>query len=338
MAPDLNSLPPSPHSPRQSSSISRRTQESNAPLTIPISTPTRSPVLNARDASSFVPQGDNTGVGLGPGPLRHPRPLTAADLHMQLEKEQEAVVNRLTRELSLLRQQTASVASTTSSASVGLQESTDQNPIASQRHRSSSSLSGRNSNVATTGTAGSSSRTLGTTAGIAGSTVSGIAPARDSTTPYSHSRDQLSRQSSIASRQSETSSPSLSSSLYQGDHSPNLHGHRHTGSASHVQAQSQGTIPGSNRSSYIPATQRYEEAAHHRSEFEAVKRENETLRRRVRELERGLNNRRESGSRRESMSVHTSAPLRSSPIGAERQNPANAEEGAVIAGVAITQR
>ena len=26
------------------------------------------------------------------GPLRHPRPLTAADLHMQLEKEQEAVV------------------------------------------------------------------------------------------------------------------------------------------------------------------------------------------------------------------------------------------------------
>jgi len=34
--------------------------------------------------------GDNTGVGTGP--LRHPRPLTAADLHLQLEKEQEAVV------------------------------------------------------------------------------------------------------------------------------------------------------------------------------------------------------------------------------------------------------
>lgn len=39
--------------------------------------------------------GDNTGVGTGPGPLRHPRPLTAADLHLQLEKEQEAVVSRL---------------------------------------------------------------------------------------------------------------------------------------------------------------------------------------------------------------------------------------------------
>ena len=37
--------------------------------------------------------GDNTGVGAGPGPLRHPRPLTAADLHLQLEKEQEAVVS-----------------------------------------------------------------------------------------------------------------------------------------------------------------------------------------------------------------------------------------------------
>ena len=39
--------------------------------------------------------GDNTGVGAGPGPLRHPRPLTAADLHLQLEKEQEAVVSLL---------------------------------------------------------------------------------------------------------------------------------------------------------------------------------------------------------------------------------------------------
>lgn len=35
---------------------------------------------------------DNSGVDPGPGPTRHPRPLTAADLHLQLEKEQEAVV------------------------------------------------------------------------------------------------------------------------------------------------------------------------------------------------------------------------------------------------------
>jgi len=64
-------------------------------------------------AGSSAVDADNTGVGVGPGmtlvplsrrvfgllsayisigPIRHPRPLTAADLHMQLEKEQEAVV------------------------------------------------------------------------------------------------------------------------------------------------------------------------------------------------------------------------------------------------------
>ena len=45
------------------------------------------------------------------------------------------------------------------------------------------------------------------------------------------------------------------------------------------------------RSSYVPssaATARYEETAHHRSEMESVKRENEMLRRQIRELERSL--------------------------------------------------
>lgn len=51
--------------------------------------------------------------------------------------------------------------------------------------------------------------------------------------------------------------------------------------------------PGSNRSSYAP-TARYEEATHYRSELEIVKRENESLRRRVKELERSLNRRRQS--------------------------------------------
>lgn len=58
--------------------------------------------------------GDNTGVGIGPGrytrhmhlhspstanrgpytgPIRHPRPLTAAELHLELEKEQESIVS-----------------------------------------------------------------------------------------------------------------------------------------------------------------------------------------------------------------------------------------------------
>jgi len=47
---------------------------------------------SANIPSTGATPGDNTGVGAGPGPLRHPRPLTAADLHLQLEKEQEAVV------------------------------------------------------------------------------------------------------------------------------------------------------------------------------------------------------------------------------------------------------
>ena len=259
------------------------------------------------------------------GPLRHPRPLTAADLHMQLEKEQEAVVNRLTRELSLLRQQSASVASTTSSASTGLPDATDHSanhlisgashPTPSRRHRSSSNLSSRSATTAATtatGITGTSGSTIGTTAGVAGSTVSGIAPARESTAPYVYARDTLSRQSSVASRRSEASSPSLSSSLYQSDHFPSMYGHRHTGSASqsHLPPQQQQTAgTTSARSSYIPSTQRYEEATHHRSELEIVKRDNEALRRRVRELERELSSRRNSTterSRRESSSTNAS--------------------------------
>lgn len=38
------------------------------------------------------PVADAASTISGPGPVRHPRPLTAADLHQQLEKEQEAVV------------------------------------------------------------------------------------------------------------------------------------------------------------------------------------------------------------------------------------------------------
>ncbi|KAL2047687.1 hypothetical protein N7G274_000729 [Stereocaulon virgatum] len=324
MAPDLNSLPPSPYTPRRNTSSSRRASHMMGPPPAPLSPhSTHSPTLTSREPPTSM---DNTGVGVGPGPLRHPRPLTAADLHMQLEKEQEAVVNRLTRELSLLRQQSASVASTTSSASTGLPDSTDQNanhlisgpshPTPSLRHRSSSSLSTRSANTAaTTGTgiSGTSGSTVGTTAGVAGSTISGVAPPRETMAPYTYRRESLSRQSSVASRRSEASSPSLSSSLYQGDHFSNFFTHRHTNSASQGQTPSSQLPlnPGSTRSSYVPSTQRYEDAAHHRSELEIVKRENETLRRRIRELERSLSSRRqsESGLRR-SDSISTNASTR----------------------------
>ena len=62
---------------------------------------------NALRSSGLVV--DNTGVGAGPGqllrvspvettsdsdvgPLRHPRPMTPAELHLELEKEQEGIV------------------------------------------------------------------------------------------------------------------------------------------------------------------------------------------------------------------------------------------------------
>ena len=296
------------------------------------------------------------------GPLRHPRPLTAADLHMQLEKEQEAVVNRLTRELSLLRQQSASVASTTSSTSTGLPDPTDQNanhmisgtshPTPSRRHRSSSSLSARSVNTAaTTATVhtGLSGSTVGTTGGVSGSTISGIGPPRDTTAPHQHQRDPLSRQSSVASRRSEASSPSLSSSLYQGDHFPTLYAHRHTGSGSqaHLPSSQQPLNLGSARSAYVPSTQRYEEAAHHRSELEIVKRENEALRRRIRDLERALRRildlERALSSRRQSESGTRPNELASTNLGTrqaaagtavdEEDDSVNVGESAASAGV-----
>ena len=66
----------------------------------------------------------------------------------------------------------------------------------------------------------------------------------------------------------------------------------------------------------MPSTQRYEEAAHHRSELEIVKRENEALRRRIQELERSLNIRRQSGNGiTRSVSVGTNASI-PTPAGA----------------------
>ena len=60
----------------------------------------------------------------------------------------------------------------------------------------------------------------------------------------------------------------------------------------------------------MPSTQRYEETAHHRSELEIVKRENEALRRRIQELERSLHSRRQSeNSMTRSGSVSTNASI-----------------------------
>ncbi|KAL8725260.1 MAG: hypothetical protein Q9166_007462 [cf. Caloplaca sp. 2 TL-2023] len=330
--------PPNPSSPSNASFPSREAPSAAAPSSNPVAA-------------------DNSGVGRGPGPVRHPQPLTAADLHMQLEKEQEAVVNRLTRELSALRQQTASVASTASSASTGIADSTDVNanhlmsgpshPTPSRRHRSSSSLSTRSMNTtatATSGYTGLSGSTVGTTGGVAGSTVSGIAPARDTYGAYPSHGHSMSRQNSTASsRRSQASSPSLSSSLLQGDHFPNLIPLRHASSSQPnpppTQSLQQTLSPAASvRSSYVPssaAMARYEETTHHRSEMESVKRENETLRRRIRELERSLANRRASSvshAQSDSESTGTSA-RRPGNTGGNQSESLDFDDDAVHVGV-----
>ena len=71
----------------------------------------------------------------------------------------------------------------------------------------------------------------------------------------------------------------------------------------------------------VQTTGRYEETALHRHELEAVKRENELLKRRIRELEQTLRIRRQSDASRtrsESVSTTASVGVRDSVIGAGR--------------------
>lgn len=227
-------------------------------------------------------------------------------------------MNRLTRELSLLRQQTASVASTTSSTSTSVNDAIDPvhnsqylsssvHPTSARRHRSSSNLSARSF---------SGSTHAGVTAGAMSGSVNSIAPSREAGRPSTEMpRVSRSREASIASsRQSRTSSPSLSASLqYPGEHPAHTrssaHSHSHSRSLSHRPSQNSIPIPipGSSNPpqsvghgdrharstsfSSTSVTARYEEVAHHRAELSAAKRENDVLRRRVQELEASLKER-----------------------------------------------
>lgn len=252
---------------------------------------------------------------VGPGPARHPKPLTAADLYAQLEKEQEAVVNRLTRELSLLRSaQNASVASNASSTSttgfLDGSECNSANPTHSgfsqtttsrlNRHRSSSGASVRS--AATTnpipitqgitasrpnGRAG-----LGRSDGISGLGLTGVTPnvgrheawARWITSTPNYSGSISPMPGSRYSAFSEDSSPNLSQTYSSQKHSQtesNSGGPNHfpTGGEKEMQLGS-----------------RFEEIAHHRMELENVKKENEILKRKVRELEALITEKKKGGT------------------------------------------
>ncbi|OAL49372.1 hypothetical protein IQ07DRAFT_587946 [Pyrenochaeta sp. DS3sAY3a] len=246
MAPDLNSVPPSPRpnvtsnpqstqgtqpasgslSRQNSTPASRRASQiyPMSPPPLPLASPGGTLPQHTTSAQhghiSFPPlspsmSGHIASVDSAGVPMRHPRPMTAAEMHLELEQEQEAVVNRLTRELSALRAHSASVASTASSAAESSATHAESltghmHPTSSRRHRSSSSVS-----------------------------RSGLPPG---TYPHRYS----------ISSQPATSDPS----------------HR------------------DNRSASIVSTPRYEEVALHRAELEEVKRENEKLKQRIRDLER----------------------------------------------------
>ncbi|KAF2473503.1 uncharacterized protein BDR25DRAFT_283078 [Lindgomyces ingoldianus] len=273
MAPDLNSVPASPrnatatsmsmqqtpsgqhaatHSTsRQSSTPASRRASQIYPMSpppLPLASPGGNIPPSAQHGHPFPPLSPSLGghmssVDAQGVPMRHPRPLTAAELHLELEKEQEAVVNRLTRELSALRAHSASVASTASSAASGvLLDPADAahtgsltgptHPTSARRHRSSSSVS-RSSISNPYGGPATFSTGIPLTPATAG-------------IPHSHHRYSVSSQPA-------------------------------TGDPSSAQQA---------RSASVVSTPRYEEVAHFRQELEEAKRENEVLRRRIRELER----------------------------------------------------
>ncbi|KAL1622409.1 hypothetical protein SLS54_004974 [Diplodia seriata] len=186
-------------------------------------------------------------------PMRHPRPLTAAELHHELEQEQEAVVNRLTRELSALRAHSASVASSVSSTST------------SAHHHSSNPL-------------------------LFEATDPSAVHAGAMTGPTHPTASRRHRSSSSVSRASQPHRWSVSSQS-QGQAPPQqIDG---TGSgvisgASSTYAAGVGMARSPSLGVGTSAATRFEEAALHRQELEEAKRENELLRKRVRELESEL--------------------------------------------------
>ncbi|KAI0185619.1 hypothetical protein EV127DRAFT_196683 [Xylaria flabelliformis] len=259
---------------------------------------------------------DNTGVGAGPGPLRHPRPLTAAELHSQLEQEQEMIVNRLSRDLTMLRRaQNSSVVSNTSSTSAST-SAVDQLypssfvdshllsgpgypvPTSRRHHRTSSSASSRS--LSLLNNQGSST----STATVAGSYSGSAAVLEAARNPRGASG--MSRQNSTTSHRSSSrnrspqphigSSGPLSSSYSQPHGFPDPA----SGYFNRDRASSNASIaatPGSDLSpGLLPATLRYEETIHFRNELDVAKRENEALKKRIKALEKMLREHRESDS------------------------------------------
>ncbi|KAE8134972.1 hypothetical protein BDV38DRAFT_146073 [Aspergillus pseudotamarii] len=286
MAPEVASAPIS--TPRSRPRAATAMQPATTPPAISsrrpsqVMSPPALPLAPVAYTGSSGPGGNDQGsVRSASGPLRHPKPLTPSDIHSMLEQEQEAMVNRLSRELSLLRQQTASVASTTSSTSTTFNDQSDAlqassylssstHPTASRRHRSSSSLS---------------SSYIPAVQGSRIGSGAGIIPSRD--VPLSSSRPGRSREPSFTSpRQSEGTLPLSPASAQQSQSDPfsnyvsGSHPYPHRNSLSQQRSRT-------------TSISRPDEITRQRGELEILKRENEGLRRRVRDLELVLRKHRE---------------------------------------------
>ncbi|KAK7966577.1 uncharacterized protein PG986_000854 [Apiospora aurea] len=320
-SPALNILPSNQQTYHQRTSS---TSLPSPPLPAPSSNPAALPMAMPPPPAPATARQDPAETG--PGPIRHPRPLTAAELHQQLEQEQELLVNRLTRDLTILRaQQNSSVVSNTSSTSASA--SVDQTPTSfvdthlmsgpgfplpttssDRRHqRTSSSTSTRSlSHAAAAGSVTGPLSAVHSTGGGA----SALEAARN---PNRSSAMSMSRQNSTTSHRSASR-----------NHSPNpfsRHDSDYVGSFTSAsggyfprrQISTHGSVaatPGSELSpGLMPATLRYEETAHYRQELETAKRENENLKRRIKELEKVVRERRASdasvGGRVRSESVST---------------------------------
>lgn len=96
--PDLNSVPASPRNGALTSRpTSRRTSQifPIVPPPLPLASPGGTIPTSAQAGHPFPPLSPATTSGSEHGlPTRHPRPMTPAELHMELEKEQEAVVSQ----------------------------------------------------------------------------------------------------------------------------------------------------------------------------------------------------------------------------------------------------
>ncbi|KAK5128408.1 hypothetical protein LTR85_003076 [Meristemomyces frigidus] len=336
MAPDINTLPTSPRTerPRSAQALqppstagSRRISQNMGPPTMPASAQTHQPLRSP--VSPMISSNEQGGV-----PLRHPRPLTAAELYLECEKEQEAVVNRLTRELTALRAQSASVASNASHSSNSTSASllpidiSDPNPThqmtgathptPSRRHRSSSSVSNRSiPTLSTSASAAGSGVTNASTQVQAGSTtgahIGGVSQA-SADRAAAASGSSLSRQPSVTA--SGTSTPARQSldvarhggptsgtgTLFTLPHRPSLSrdpSYASTAAQAGTPAPFPHPLPSPAQSpsqSVNSAMQHYADTTAYRTEMEIVKAENDTLRQRVRTLERALRARRRDSS------------------------------------------